>query len=108
MRYMTAMEMLEMHCIFFLEGLREMGVSSKPHPGGSGHPPRAPPQPLLHSLLQLRVDGQHLGVAHEGEGHDGDGVGCLRGGGWLSAGHGQLAPGPGPPRRSPQKPLPGS
>lgn len=77
MRYMTAMEMLEMHCIFFLEGLREVGVSAAPW--GQQAPPRAPRPPRPHSLLQLRVDGQHLGVAHEGEGHDGDGVGRLRG-----------------------------
>lgn len=29
-------------------------------------------------LAQLRVDGQHLGVAHEGEGQDRDGVGRLK------------------------------
>lgn len=70
MRYMTVMEMLEMHCIFFLEGLQEMGVSTAL--------PLAAPLPHHHSLLQLRVDGQHLRVTHEGEGHDGDGVRCLQ------------------------------
>lgn len=70
MRYMTVMEMLDMHCIFFLEGLREVAVSTAPPPAAT--------QPHHHSLLQLRVDGQHLGVAHKGEGHDGDGVRCLQ------------------------------
>lgn len=33
--------------------------------------------PLQHSLFELAVDGQHLGVADKGEGQDGDSVGRL-------------------------------
>lgn len=33
--------------------------------------------PVQHSLFELAVDGQHLGVADKGEGQDGDRVGRL-------------------------------
>lgn len=148
MTYMTAMDRLEMCCIFLLEGLQttrdgtwwQAELCCDTWGGGEGSPclllasnshflstmetfglvtsvsaylpPDSHPRPHLfspdqlkssrcpsprrrHLLLELCIYGQHLRVADEGEGHDGDGVCCLETHGTMSR---RLLPHQAPPR----------
>lgn len=55
MTYMTAMDRLEMRCIFFFEGLRGAGEGLGARLGHAGRPPCAPGSAWHHPLpSQLR------------------------------------------------------